>query len=311
MTTEFTIFKTTNLNKVSITVALPAFNATKIIWLALESLVNQKIKPHVYWELIICEEYGESRNIVNKYIAKLKRVNCVRLHYIYIYPNKEGFLANQGIYLLLEKWVRVAKTSSPSSYIYVLMACDIYAHPHRLMVHYNHFQNKDCIISTQPIGPFYNINNRKIFIYDGTILSKTKARHLNMAFRLEYIKHIRIINKRRSIDTYIQNEIILQLKNKFNNKNNIYYDTSDNWKYGFDTDGMNNISKTRKQFYNTPEPIVNNILTNLNKSNALLKKIFFVYWCLPLYQSVINRYKYDGLKKYIPEYIIDKLNLLV
>ena len=311
---EFTIFQTPNINKVSITVALPAFNATKIIWLALESLVNQKVDKNVFWELIICEEFGESKKIVSSYVEKLKKVNCAKLTYVFINPKTEGIINNT--YLLLEKWVRMAKLALPSSNIYVLMACDIYAHPKRLMVHHDHFKNADCIVSTQPIGPFYNILNKKMFIYDGRLLDTiNKTRHLNMAFKLQYIKNIKIINKRISIDTYILDEIKKMMKSKFDSNKNIYYDLSTNWKYGFDTDGYNNISKTRRQFYDTPQTTVDKILTtvqtNNNKtkrSNMVLKRIFQVYWCLPLYNAVKQKYRYNGLEAYIPKHVIGRLS---
>lgn len=302
---KFIIFETANKSRVSLTVALPAFNAENIIWLALESLSNQNVDKGVYWELIVCEEFGLSKVLVQKYANKLKRVNCAKLTYISINPKKEGLF--KGVYLLLEKWVRMANTALPSSKALVLMACDIYAHPKRIMIHYNHFKNNDCIVSTQPIGPFYNIKTGKIFIYDGNLLSKTKTRHLNMAFRLNYIKKVSIVNKRRSIDTHILDDIKKMMKGKFDHDKNIYYDNSTNWKYGFDTDGCNNISLTRKRFYETPEAVVNRIILSKNSSPNQLRRIFDVYWCLPLYNSVKRRYNYDSLTAYIPKYVVDRL----
>jgi hypothetical protein len=309
----FNIFKTPNCNKISMTVALPAFNAKKIIWLALESLKNQKINNDIYWELIICEEYGESRDEVKKYINDLQKVNCAKLTYIYIDPKTEGVIPK--IYLLLEKWTRMAKLAEATSKVYIMMACDIYAHPHRLMIHHEHFKNEDCIISTQPIGPFYNILKTKIFIYDGTVLNnKTKSRHLNMGFKLEYMKRIKIINKRKSIDSYIQNSIIQMLKKQFSYDKNIFYDLSDNWKYGFDTDGYNNISKYRRTLYNIDEEKIDKVINKLKQKNRpslkVMKKITPIFWCLPLYKSVEDMYGYNGLEEYIPANIIKKLEEL-
>jgi hypothetical protein len=190
-----------------LSVALPAFNARDIIWLSLESLCRQILEKDIYWELLICEENSESIDIIKEYIPRLKSVNCGRLIYISVNPKKEGIV--KKVYLLLEKWIKMARLSKDTSIGYILMACDIYCHPNRLMVHYNHFINRDCIISTQRIGTFYNIITGKQFIYDGNILTpNSRTIHLNMAFRLEHMKHLKVRNIRRSIDNYIVEETI-------------------------------------------------------------------------------------------------------
>ena len=304
---EFILYETDNKDKVTLSVALPAFKAKDIIWLALESLCNQILNKNIYWELLICEEYGESLDVVMNYIERLKKVNCVKITYIIINPKTEGIINN--IYLLLEKWVRMAKLSLPTSKALVLMACDIYSHPKRLAIHNIHFKNENCIVSTQPVGPFYNIKNKKIFIYDGRLQSKIKSRHLNMAFKLENMKKIKVIDKRKSIDTYILEEIKRCMNIDFDPEKNIYYDLSHNWRNGFDTDGYNQISKTRKNFYNTPESTINKILKNVHKGKrgTALKKIHHVYWCLPLYSNVKRKYNYGSLENNIPINVIKRL----
>jgi hypothetical protein len=103
------------------------------------------------------------------------------------------------------------------------------------------------------------------------------------------------------------------MKFKFNPEKNIYYDLSHNWRNGIDTDGYNLISKTRKNFYNTPENTINKILKNVNKGQRgnILKKIHPVYWCLPLYNNIKKKYKYESLETNIPINVIKRLENMV
>lgn len=264
-----------------ITVALPALNSDKIIWLALESLKNQIDLQNITWELICFEEYGKSRDIIQSYIEQLP--NCVRIFHKFIDPIKDSRIktgAFKNKYLLIDKWINIAKIASSESKVYVMHATDCYSPPKRLITHWEHFQNKECFLSTQPKGVFYNIINGKTILYNGSNVRKT---HLNMAWRTNDIKKLPYTNINRNVDGYVINHI-----GKFN-KNNIFYDDTDNWKYSLDTDGYNNISLHRRKFY------------NLKKNSGV--------WILltPKYCKTVN---YDGINIYIPSYILDKLKTL-
>lgn len=295
------LLKTNNIPKIS--VALPAYNAKYIIWLALESLIRQDISVH--WELIICEENSESINIVKGYVNRLRKNKCSKITYVNIDPIKMGQYSNK--FLLLEKWIYMSYLAITD--IFVLMACDTYGHCDRLKYHYEHFKNKDCIVSTQPIGVFYNILNKKIFIFDGLEKDKLKGDkrlHLNIAFRTNDIRQIKITKIEKSIDSYIFNEI-KKLYN-FNANKNIYYYNGDKWKYGLDTDGMNNISLERSKFYDVDEKVINNILELLKKLDTNKLNKYPAFFCLPLYSQVIDKYNYHGVNNYIPKNILLKLS---
>ncbi len=218
---------------IEMTIALPAYNAKKIIWLALESLKNQQY-VNFGWELIIWEEGGYSKEIIESFIGKLP--NCQRI----LHKSLDKKI------LLIDKWIGIAKDASDTSKIFVLQAADCYSSPRRLLVHYQHFLDDKCYFSTQTKGLFYNLlTKQKIFYYN-----TTQRTHLNMAVRTNSIKKISRTNKKRGIDTYIRASVI-----KFTPNAVIKFDNSvdkENWKYSIDTDGCNNISLSRNVFYNKP-----------------------------------------------------------
>ena len=233
---------------VELTVALPSLNSEKIIWLALESLRRQT-DIDFGWELLIWEEYGKSKEIVESFIGQLP--NCQRVKFKALDPIKVGHQKGEykGRILLLDKWVWMAREASITSKIYVLHATDCYSSPKRLHIHYHHFQNKDCYLSTQPKGLFYNILTEEKILYNGNWAYGKKA-HLNMAYRTSFMRSIpESVELPRYIDSYLYD----YFSNEFNlTRDNIFYDATtcpDNWKYSIDTDGYNCISLSRRQFY--------------------------------------------------------------
>jgi len=272
-----------NKKPVEMTVALPALNARKIIWLALESLKNQ-ININFAWELIVFEEEGISKKIVQSYKGLLP--GCVRI--IYKIITKEDALYKiedikknkcTSYYTLLEKWINMAKIADNNSKIFVKHAVDCYSSPKRLYIHYEHFKNDMCYYSTQPKGYFYNINQDKWLLYNGYKLEpikwneygerklkylndnfkddkniKVRGCHLNMATRTELVKKLSFSKNplRSGIDSYLLSEICKIIKKRPEEEKIIFTDDEidkDNWKYSLDTDGNNNISHFRKDLY--------------------------------------------------------------
>mgnify|MGYP001308438376 CR=1 FL=1 len=276
---------------IELTVSLPTLNAEKIIWLALESLKNQT-DINFNWELICLEEYKLSRDIIKSYINKLP--GCVRIYHESIDPildgEKEGIFKEK--YLLINKHINIAKLASQTSKIYYIQSSDDYSPYNILKNKYEHFNNKNYLLTTQTKGIFYNITNKKMAIYNGKIydniqkkrfnLSTYKQNHVNMAFRIEDIKKIIPCYKNKSIDKYLR-ESVMKINNISikNLSNNIYYDDT-MWKYGLFTDGYNNISIDRKQVY-----------LNTNK---------YIH-----FKKVNN---VDEYKKFIPKYIWERLETM-
>ena len=255
-----TVINWTNAHtNIIMTVALPVLNSEKIIWLALESLKNQK-NINFEWELLIMEEFGKSANIVKKFLGLLP--GCKRVCHYSINPKTHGLKTGKfkGRFLLINKWIDIAKGASKTSKIYVLHAADCYSSPKRLYIHKKHFENNNCYFSTQPRGLFYNLKNGKFVIYNAykTDFKNKKffiGNHLNMALRTKDMLKIKPKSICKGIDNYIRRS--LESIHKINLSKNKYIFTDDeidphNWKYSIDTDGLNNISLTRTRFYDKP-----------------------------------------------------------
>ena len=301
------------------TVALPALKANKIIWLALESLKNQ-IKINFAWELIVFEEEGMSKKIIQSYVGLLP--GCVRIIYKTI-TKEDAFYKLEDIkknkctsyYTLLEKWINMARVADKNSKIFVKHAVDCYSPPKRLYIHYEHFKNDMCYYSTQPKGYFYNINLDKWLLYDGYKLEpinwyrygpwkinylddnyiddptiSVRGCHLNMALRTNIMKLIPISPepKRSGLDGYILYNMSYIIGYRPEETKIVFTDDEvdeDNWKYSIDTDGHNNISSRGKFYKKDP------IYARYN-------------WYVPFEDDYI----FDN--KFIPKYVLDKLRNL-
>lgn len=230
MSTETIWEETINKKPIELTVALPAFNAKKIIWLALESLKNQ-IELDFGWELIIWEEYGVSIEVVKSFCGQLPFCQKIK------YRNVSEKIP------LMHKWIGIVNDTDPNSKVYVMQAADCYAPKKRLKIHYEHFKNPDCVFSTQDTGLFYNLLTNQQIIYH------CPKRHinLNMAYLIDDFKKVPPCDQRAGIDTYIRRKMDTIRKGIVlrDDKND-----PENWKYGLDTDGANTISISRRKYYN-------------------------------------------------------------
>ena len=295
---------TKNTKLIEMTVALPALNADTIIWLALESLKNQ-ININFAWELIVFEEEGTSKSVVQSYAGQLP--GCVRIIYKII-SKDDAFYKLEDIkknkctsyYTLLEKWINMARVADKNSKIFVKHAVDCYSTPKRLYIHYEHFKNEMCYYSTQPKGYFYNINLDKWllnlgykfepinsfsygpwkinylddnYIDDPTI--SVRGCYLNIALRTNVMKLIPFSTepKRSGLDEYILSNMSSiigyrpeETKIVFTN-DEVY----DNWKYSIDIDGHNNIS-SGDNFYKKDIKFITSINKDENLINADLLK---------------------------------------
>ncbi len=264
-----------------LTVALPVYRGKKIIWLALESLRRQT-NINFLWELIIIEESGESFKIVEEFLCKFPK--CARV----VYKSLGKRI------LLIDKWIQIGKLSARTSKVYVLQAADCYSPPKRLYIHNRHFQNRKCYFSTQVKGLFFNLINKKAILYNGRIRDKKRkyvtSNHLNMALRTPDMRRIKPIKKNRGIDRYIRESIVKIHRIKPLGKY-IFTDgeiDKNNWKYGFDTDGCNNISLRRRKLYG---------IKGVNR--------YFVP-----FKGYSKKYGHRGIKRYIPKNVINFINRL-
>jgi hypothetical protein len=284
--------------KIVLTVALPSKDRENIIWLALESLLNQK-KIDFGWELLIWEEGAKSKSIISRFCGKLP--GCQRILLKNVNPVKDTIYKTgrfKNKVLLIDKWIDMAKHAYSTSKIFVLQATDVYSPRYRLHIHQHHFINIDCYWSCQPRGIFFNAQTKQKILYDGykhdgkSINRKFMVKtHLNMAMRMKDILRIKPIKQNKSIDNYLWTCVRGLNKLDITKKKHVFTDDevlNHNWKSGIDVHlGTNNISN-RQTFFDHPEGTP-----------------MFVP-----YQSKILRTTYDyiDMSKYVPFYVLDFLN---
>ena len=294
------VFEWGDQDNVVMTVAIPALNVTKILWLALESLKRQ-VGIKFKWELIIMEEDGLSRSLIKEYVGKLP--GCKHITHISVDLKKHGRKGwkLKGTYPLIDKWIYIASIASATSKIYVLHAADCYSSPKRLSIHYEHFRDKDCIFSEQIKGMFYHIDTNKTMLYNGAYIEslynhlKTKKEypvrtHLNMATKTEAMKTLKKVDQNSKIDKVIKTHIESFYKVNPYKKKHIFLDDEidkDNWKYSLDTQGVNNISHSRTKFFKIDNPKYP--------------------WFKIFDDSIVKKFGYENINKYIPKDILDKL----
>lgn len=229
---------------IELTVALPLYNAKNIAWLAMESLCRQK-DINFEWELVLAEEVTPNpftKENLLKYSNRLQQVNCKRIEYIEL---------KEKIPLSL-KWKLISKNASQTSKAFLLQAGDCFSQPYRLKESYDLLvkQNYDWISSQ--VGPFYEIDTNKVFLYDLRKAPRTAG--LNMGAKIEIIKNLPDEVKNKSVDSWIVQSARNYLKNK---GMRVAYNKSENWKYGFDSHGLNNISKGRSEIMRKRRDIYN------------------------------------------------------
>lgn len=310
--------------KPDISVLMPCFNSQNKAWITLESYLNME-DFELNWELIIADEHANTSEVILKYLNEIVGIkNCCKVTYIVIDPIKDGQFKN--VFTLLEKWKLMA--SLATSDICALQADDDYSPEYRLINTFNNFKNPDCYFSTQPVGLFYNINNNEIFIYDGTKRKRythIRMMHLNMAYKTEYLKNIKITFLKSAVDQYLLRDIYEQIckaqDRKINLNKHIFYDDSDAWKYGFFTDGLNGISKNRIKLYRTDPGKTKKLIEYFDMSNGGRQytddkkvhhdatSILKVPWCMTGYDFVKHHYKFSDLGCYTNPNIM-KLMLL-
>lgn len=221
-----------NKKEIVLSVGMPLYKSEKIVLLALEGLRLQK-DIDFGWELIIIEEFGNSLELIKKFIGKLP--NCQRVYYLK--------LKNRKNIPLSTKWIMISKKTSDTSNIFVMQDSDDFSPNRKLYIHKEHFKNKDCVLSSFTKGIFYNIHTKQVMIYN---YRNKRSYNLLHAVRPSYIKNI----KDPKVYRLIFSNFFLKIKPE-----NIYKDYTidkDNWKTGLFTDGYNTVSVSRRRLYNNP-----------------------------------------------------------
>lgn len=225
---------------IQLSVCAPMFRSKYIAWLALESMCRQE-GIDFEWELIVAEEiFDESfgKKKIMSYKKRLENVGCVRIKYVGL----EKWIP------LSNKYVLMAGECSDSSNIFAGCAADIFPPPRRLKTQYDIFTNNpDADFCAIPKTIFYDIASEKTFVYD-VALRPRKDDGSNRSFRMEIMKNLPIGNKPKGVDKWTWGFANTYVKSK-NKKFKYCPDTSDNWKYGLNVHGLNNISHNRRRSF--------------------------------------------------------------
>lgn len=226
---------------IQLSVCIPMFRSKYIGWLALESMCRQE-NINFEWELIVAEEtFDEAfgKDEIMTYKRRLEDVGCVRIEYIGL--EKWVPLSN--------KYVIMVNSCSDSSKIFAGCAADIFAPPARLKTQYDIFiTDSDVDFCASPKTIFYDIVSEKTFLYNVALRSR-KADGSNRAFRMEIMKNLPIANRRKGVDGWTWNFANDYVKSK-DKKFKYHPDTSNNWNYGLNVHGLNNISHDRIHLFN-------------------------------------------------------------
>lgn len=211
-----------------ITVGLPNF-ASPIAWLAMESLCRQ-ITNHE-WELIIYEDSDKPLGALfySGYTERLNKAGMVSMRYEYSLDRVP----------LNQKWLWMGRNAHPESVGLILQASDCYSEPNRIETAYNAFAAGYNWVQSSK-GCFYFIDTGQMMLFDSM-----HGTGLNMAISREALKRMPNEQRWSGVDYWLFANIDRPL---------VYYDDSENWKQGIDTDGFNRISTGRRSNYNNPKP---------------------------------------------------------
>ena len=211
-----------------VTVGLPTYNNSDIVWLQLESLCNQVEASN--WELIMIEEpsekyFGEKELL--KYKDRLFKVGCVEIKYIDL---------TEWIPLGM-KWIEIGNNMNEESLGMLLCASDNYSPNWRVNKTEEAFK-KGADWHQSKAGYFYNILDHKASKFD---MTEENRPSLFMAISRNKLKSVYSMAFPKSgVDTWLY---------KKSNPINIIQEPFANG--GVHTDGFNTISHGRRFHYNS------------------------------------------------------------
>jgi len=252
---------------IEISVGLPMFRSKYIGWLALEGLTRQE-DIDFEWEVVIAEEtelnamgYDE----IMPYKERLYDAGCINITYI---PLDEWIP-------LARKWTIIIDKCDKNSKIFTLLGADMYPPKRRIRNIYNAFQG-DINFYGNSYDVMYDIKTENVAIY------KQPPKGSGMTLLLKYARKIKPADIGATVDAWVYNNY----KSVLDCDLKIFIDNTDAWKYGFNTNGLNNISNTLsrsnsvigfKGSYDKPdfdikENIPLEILTKLKNCKEYMKK---------------------------------------
>ena len=217
---------------IELSIVLPMFRSKYIAWLGLESLCRQQ-GIDFEWELIVAEEKEPEMlglGGLKEYSDRLEKVKCAK----YIYIPVMNWLP------LAQKIVTMIDRCSSQSNAWIYHAADTYMPPGLLRTVHRAFQEDiDWFESNRTI--YYDIATGKT-----ALRISEKGDGIGTGRRLDLARHLSRTNTRRhSVDSWIRESYEELALEKLGHPIRYKMDRSDNWMHGFNTQGLNNISKGR------------------------------------------------------------------
>lgn len=212
------------------TVALPVYNSKKIAWLVMESLCSM-VKPKDEWELIIYEEKHETQlgpDYFSKYKERLNAAGCLHAKYLTLEYWRPLSL----------KWVEIAKAACDTSEYFSLCAADNYYSPYMLVDAEKNIKDYDWVVV--PRGYFYDFRHDKLLRYEWP-----SPVGLQMTARTSLVRDFPMECVEKGVDTWFQSNIKAGKMIDY---------SSDHWQQILCTNGFNNISHERGEYFKDPQP---------------------------------------------------------
>lgn len=213
---------------IEMSVVMPLYRAKFIAWLTFESLCRQQ-DIDFEWELIMIQEENDEAIdplVIESYVSRLKNVGCT-----------------QAVFRSLKNWIplaskikRLIDLCSPDSRIWTCTVADLYSPPLRLKTSYDAFK--------EDIDWF---RVKKLLCYDiltGDLVvrrvsergSGGKATKMTLARQVESES-----TRWCGVDGWFYRACTTANGGQLTT----VVDTSDNWRYGFNTHGFHNITIAR------------------------------------------------------------------
>lgn len=270
---------------IELTVGLPIWNSKNIAWLCLKSLCKQQ-GINFEWELIIAEEqiHQVGKEQIAQYVDRLKKVGCVSVRY-----NALDYHVN-----LPYKWKLLGEKASQTSEAFVFCSADDYYEPNKLKLAYDKIKaGYDWVGYRYCL--YYHIKDRKLIQWDANSIN-WKPGNISACKTLA-IKNLPETEINKGVDKWLFKTI---------QPSRPFIDSSDNWKNGFATDGMNNISLDRREYYYKPvAPFFKTELTINHIINPDIISGYITAVNKPLISIVTAAWKRHGLLEVFCKYYQD------
>lgn len=210
--------------QIDLTVALPVYNSSKILWLCLEGLCRQQTTRT--WELIVMEDPSDNyagEDYLNAYADRLKEAGCVNVCHV----NLDKWIT------LGDKWINIAKRARGENFM--LTAADNFSPPNRIE------------ISCESLKTNLWFDGRSSLFYN--VLTNDSAKftaHENvtgvwMCTKTKLVRQLNGPGPSSGIDGWMRNNMRIKKTDR--------YTTRDLLPDGLHTDGLNNISFHRRKRY--------------------------------------------------------------